>query len=203
MIILEEVYMNFNIILFDNFETLDVFGPVEVIGKIRDSYNISFFSEKGGIIKSSQNVRIETLPLDALGEVDVLMIPGGQGTRVEISNDSLIHSIRELSEAAKYVLTVCTGSALLAKTGLLKGKGATTNKVAFDWVCQQDRDVAWVKKARWIKDGKFYTSSGVSAGIDMALQFIADLHGRDTAKRIACGIEYIWNEDAENDPFCI
>ena len=97
--------------------------------------------------------------------------------------------------------TVCTGSALLARTGLLDHRPATSNKLAWDWVVQQGPQVQWVRQARWVDDGDILTSSGVSAGIDMALSLIARLHGREMALTSARNMEYIWNEDAENDPF--
>ncbi|ATW25106.1 dimethyladenosine transferase [Candidatus Formimonas warabiya] len=193
---------NFNVILFNNFETLDVFGPIEVIGKLGKHYEIECFSEKGGIITSSQNIRVETLPISDINRDGILLIPGGFGTRSEVNNKELIRYIKDLSLCAKFVLTVCTGSALLASTGLLKGIMATTNKMAFDWVIEQDKDVQWIRKARWVKDGKYYTSSGVSAGIDMALGFIADTMGTEVAEKISQGIEYVWNRDKDSDLFC-
>ncbi len=130
------------------------------------------------------------------------MIPGGIGTRTEVNNQAFIQYLKGLCQNAEYVLTVCTGTALLARTGLLKGIKATTNKMAFDWVAEQDRKVQWLRKARWVNDGKFYTSSGVSAGIDMTLGFVSDRLGIETAEKIAQGIEYIWNKNKEDDPFC-
>lgn len=191
--------MNFSILLFDNFETLDVFGPVEVIGKLPQIYQMEFYSQRGGLINSSQGVRVDSLPLAELKEPGVFFIPGGFGTRTEVNNPALIESITTLSEQAEFVLTVCTGSGLLAKTGLLKGRRATSNKISFDWAAEQDPDVHWVKRARWINDGKYYTSSGVSAGIDMTLGWVSDNHGRETALNIASSIEYIWNEDHDHD----
>lgn len=193
--------LNFNIILFDNFETLDVFGPVEVIGRLSDIYQMEFYSLFGGIVKSTQGVRMDTLPLEQINEPGVLFIPGGQGTRTEVSNDALIAYLKKLANQAPYVLTVCTGSGLLAKTGLLKGLRATSNKISFEWAEGQDRDVHWVGRARWVNDGKYYTSSGVSAGIDMTLGFISDTIGLETAEGIAKSIEYIWNKDKDDDPF--
>lgn len=191
---------NFNIILFNNFETLDVFGPVEVIGKL-GNYNIEYFSLEGGTVKSSQNVRVVTLPVSDLESGGILLIPGGFGTREEINNTELVNKIKKYCIEADHVLTVCTGSALLAKTGLLDGIMATSNKVSFNWVREQNQAVNWIRKARWTKDGKYYTSSGVSAGIDMTLGFIADTVSLYAAQKIADGIEYIWNKDKENDPF--
>ena len=90
---------------------------------------------------------------------------------------------------------------MLAKTGLLDYKKATTNKIAFDWVITNGTNVNWVEKARWVVDGKFYTSSGVSAGMDMTLDFLKDIHGLSIARRVASEIEYEWTEDSENDSF--
>ncbi len=194
--------MNFNVILFNEFETLDVFGPIEVIGKLEKFYKVEYYSEKGGIIRSSQNVRVETLSISDIKQTDVLLIPGGFGTRNEVNNQQLIEYLKELSISAKFVLTVCTGSALLAKTGVLKNIKATSNKMAFDWVVEQNKEVKWIRKARWVSDSKYYTSSGVSAGIDMTLGFVSDMMGIEVAEKISKGIEYIWNKDKDNDMFC-
>ncbi len=194
--------INFNVILFDDFETLDVFGPIEVIGKLEKHYRIEFYSVEGGIVKSSQNVRVQTLPISEIKEAGILLIPGGLGTRREVYNQELIRYIKELSIHAQFVLTVCTGSVLLAKTGLLKNCQATSNKLAFDWVVEQDQEVQWIRKARWVNEGKYYTSSGVSAGIDMTLGFVSDRFGIEVAEKIANSIEYIWNKNKDNDLFC-
>lgn len=102
---------------------------------------------------------------------------------------------------SKYCLTVCTGAALLAKTNLLNGRKATSNKRAFEWVKSVNSNIEWVNRARWVADGKFYTSSGISAGIDMALGFVADRFSLERAIEIAQSIEYVWNSDKNNDLF--
>jgi transcriptional regulator GlxA family with amidase domain len=84
---------------------------------------------------------------------------------------------------------------------LLDGRRATTNKRAFKWVAEQSAKVNWVREARWVEDGKFATSSGVSAGIDMALAVMARLYGAETAEAIAIAMEYEWHRDANWDPF--
>jgi transcriptional regulator GlxA family with amidase domain len=193
--------MNVSVILFNRFETLDAFGPVEAIGRLRDRYEIECYSERGGIVTSEQNVKIETRPLREIRPGGIILIPGGQGTRKEVDNEDLIQAIKKIGEEAEYVLTVCTGAALLARTGLLKEKNATTNKISFDWVVEQDKETHWKKKARWVRDGKYYTSSGISAGIDMALGFITDMNGKEEAERASREMEYLWNRDRENDPF--
>ncbi len=198
--------MNFDVLLFDDFETLDAMGPVEVIGCLKKFsekfYNINFYSQNGGLITSSQQTRIETRPLSEIEDVHTILIPGGMGIRKEVGNTKLIQQIKDLSAKAKYVLTVCTGSALLAETGLLDGLKATSNKMSFDWVVEQRREVEWQRKARWVTDGKFYTSSGVSAGTDMTLGFVRDIMGEKTAAITAKIMEYVWNTDKDNDPFC-
>lgn len=193
--------MNINVILFRNFETLDVFGPIEIFGRL-NCINISYYSLDGGIITNGDNVQILTKSLDNIdiGKEDtVLFVPGGMGTRVEVNNEKLIAYLREIGLASKYVLSVCTGSALLAKSGLLDGKEATSNKRAFEWIVSTNSLVKWNSNARWVVDGKFYTSSGVSAGMDMALGFVADVFGMSEAETIAFEIEYIWNKNKRND----
>lgn len=193
--------INFNFILFDDFETLDAFGPAEVIGKLTNEYQLNYYSLNGGITVSSQQIKVDTLPFDKMDMSGVLLIPGGMGTRILLADEQYINQLKLISEKALYVLTVCTGSALLAKTGLLNGMKATTTKRVFEWVSSFGKEVNWVKKARWVNDGKYYTSSGVSAGIDMTLGFIGDVHGVEVSQTIAKGIEYIWNSDKDNDPF--
>ena len=194
--------MNIAVLLFDNFETLDVYGPVEIFGRLVDLYSIKFYSLNGGQIKNKHGVTVLTNKLDDINDnLEIFLIPGGFGTRKEVDNKLLINKIKETSMISKYVLTVCTGSALLAKTGLLDNKNATSNKRAFAWVITNGVNVIWNKKARWTVDGKFYTSSGVSAGIDMALGFLNDQHGIEFARRVAFEIEYNWTEDKDNDTF--
>jgi transcriptional regulator GlxA family with amidase domain len=99
------------------------------------------------------------------------------------------------------VASVCTGSLLLAKAGLLEGRRATTNKRAFKLVAGLAPEVSWVAEARWVEDGPFFTSSGVSAGMDMALGLIAHLLGREASIAAANRAEYVWHEDKRWDPF--
>ncbi|WP_435624417.1 DJ-1/PfpI family protein [Flagellimonas sp.] len=197
-----EKIMEVAVILFEDYETLDVFGPAEIFGRLVDQYRLNFYSLEGGIISNRHGVPIMTEKLTNVEiKPDIVLIPGGLGTRSEVDNPLLINKIKELSESSDYVLSVCTGSVLLAKTRLLDGKRATSNKRAFSWVTSQNGSVDWDKKARWVVDGKYYTSSGVSAGMDMALGFLADKHGIEFARKVAKEIEYNWIEDKDNDNF--
>lgn len=194
--------MNVTVLLFEDFETLDVFGPVEIFGRLKENYQISFCSMSGGPVKNSHGVTILTEKIeDIKNGIDIFLIPGGYGTRKEVDNILLIDEIRKISQSCKFVLTVCTGTALLAKTGLLDGKPATSNKKAFNWVTTQGEKVNWIRKARWTKDEKFYTSAGVSAGMDMSLGFLSDIHGINFARKVAFEIEYNWLENRDDDNF--
>lgn len=199
---LEIQKMKVAVLLFDDFETLDVFGPVEILGRLKEYLQISFYSLPGGIITNSHGVSILTQNLiEVQGGADVFLIPGGHGTREEVDNIPLIDKIREISQKSSFVLTVCTGSALLSKTGLLDGRKATSNKRAFNWVVTQGPKVSWIKKARWAVDDKYYTSAGVSAGMDMTIGFLHDLYGYEFAQKVALAIEYNWQEDKDQDSF--
>lgn len=194
-----------SIILFDDFETLDAFGPVEIIGNIslfsEEDIDISFYSLSGGVITSAQSVKVMTQHITDIKKGGALLIPGGYGVRRELDNEDMILFLRSIVEDVDHVLTVCTGSVLLAKTGHLDGRRATSNKMVFDWVTEQGHEVDWVPEARWVKDGKFYTSSGVTAGMDMTLDFVKDTFDMETAESIAEYMEYLWNKDKDLDPF--
>ncbi len=194
--------MNVAVLLFEDFETLDVFGPVEILVRLQQLYAIKFYSLGGGLVKNKHGVTIQTENISELKNgAGVFIIPGGYGTRIEVHNAPLIDIIRTVAQQSQFTHTVCTGSALLAKTGLLDGRKATSNKKAFDWVITQGPEVHWVRKARWTKDEQFYTSAGVSAGMDMTLGFLSDQHGIEFAKKTAFEIEYNWIEDMEEDDF--
>lgn len=192
--------MDVNILLFNDFESLDAIGPVSVFGRIND-YNLQYFSIGGQNVTSKQGIEINTKSVSEIDQTGILLIPGGQGTRDLVNDNTFISNLTLLAEKSKYCLSVCTGSALLAKTNLLNNKKATSNKLAYEWVKSNGEYVKWISDARWVVDGKFYTSSGVSAGIDMCLGFISDVFNKELAIDIANKIEYIWNSNKENDPF--
>ena len=194
---------SFNVILFDGFETLDAFGPAEVIGNLTDEYLLNCYSPEGGPAVSSQRVTVDTLPFSGIDASGILLIPGGLGVRALVKDEEYIARVKALAEKAPFVLTVCTGSALLAKTDLLNGRKATSNKTVFEWACSNGPEVCWVKRARWVRDGKFYTASGVSAGLDMIFGFVSDMHGAETADGLANEIEYVRNPDMDDDPFSV
>ena len=194
--------MDINFLFFENYETLDIFGPIEVFSNIEGA-KLSYISMQGGPVKSRQGHEILTKPASSVAPKGVLVVPGGMGTRTLVHDETFLAALKELSDHAEFVLTICTGSGLLAKAGALNRHSATSNKKAFEWAKSTSDQVNWVKKARWVVDGKFYTSSGVSAGIDMALGFVSDQIGETRAREIARNIEYLWNSDKEEDAFCL
>lgn len=192
--------MDIYFLFFEDFETLDVFGPVEVLSRI-DNVKLHYISISGGLIRSKQGYYIQTESITEIAPNSILVIPGGQGTRSLVSDELFITTLRNLCNRAKNVLSICTGSALLAKSGVLDNRKATSNKKAFEWVQTTSSNINWIRNARWVIDGKYYTSSGVSAGMDMALGFVSDLYGNDKAMQIAKDIEYVWNSNSNMDCF--
>ncbi|WP_171180666.1 DJ-1/PfpI family protein [Ruegeria sp. HKCCD8929] len=189
-------------LIFPGFELLDLFGPLEMFGLLKDDFDLQLVAETSVPVESNQQVRANPdATMQDANHFEVLFVPGGMGTRREVSNTALLDWIKTVSEPAEYVLSVCTGSLLLAGAGVLDGRRATTNKAAFTRIADQYPKVDWIKQARWVEDGKFITSSGVSAGMDMALGAIALMHGRETAEMVAMWSEYDWHQNKDWDPF--
>ncbi|MBX3023605.1 DJ-1/PfpI family protein [bacterium] len=189
-------------LLFPGFELLDTFGPLELFGHLGGIIDIVTIAAAAGPVASAQRVRaVADHGFADAPPCDLLLIPGGIGTRAEIDNPALLDFLRARVPQAELTMTVCTGTALLARPGLLDGRRATTNKAVFQWVADQGPKVDWVRAARWVEDGPFFTSSGVSAGMDMSLAVIAKLLGQDVADTLATGAEYDWHRDASWDPF--
>lgn len=189
-------------IVYPGFELLDLFGPLEFFSLLEPRVCLEIFAETGPSVASSAGPRVLVDRLfEEAGATDILLLPGGIGTRNLVHNANFLRALRRLCDQAKTVACVCTGSALLAKTGLLDGRQATSNKQAFDWVRAQNTRVHWQAEARWVRDGKFYTSSGISAGMDLALDLIQDLFGPSTRAAVAAKAEYLWNSNPGQDPF--
>ena len=188
-------------VIFPGFELLDVFGPLEMFGVCTKEYEVILAAEADGPVDSSQGPAAMACALAGLEAVDMILVPGGRGTRQEVGNDALLGEIRRLAGTAEIVMSVCTGTSLLARAGLIDGRRATTNKIAFDWVASQSDKVDWVRQARWVEDGNIFTSSGVSAGMDMSLAVIARQYGLELAEKTAVWTEYDWHRDADWDPF--
>ncbi|KAH5073249.1 hypothetical protein HBI73_186180 [Parastagonospora nodorum] len=148
------------IILFPGFQLLDAAGPLDAFSLLSGAC----------IVPTHTFAQARELGLD------VLVLPGGLGTRTEENVREVVEFVKSLGpEGVRWMLTVCTGSEVLARTGWLDGRRATTNKRAFNEVKAKHPAVQWVPKARWVVDGNIWTSSGISAGIDLAFAWIADV----------------------------
>ncbi len=190
------------IVLFDGFELLDVFGPVEVFSRLPEAFAVELVGPQIGPVRSSQG----TVVVADRGRVDtptpdIVLVPGGQGTRTLAEDVIFLDWLSGWAKSAALITSVCTGSALLAAAGLLEGYRATSNKAAFAWAASHGRDVTWVAQARWVTDRNRWTSSGVAAGMDMAVALVAALQGDPAADDVAAGIELDVHADPDWDPF--
>lgn len=196
-------------ILYPGFEMLDLFGPLEMFSVVgTETVRIHTVAEIAGpipaAIGSEGPIGPEVVAEHSFAtapQYDILLVPGGSGTITELENPVMLQFLRRQSEGAQLVASVCTGSALLARAGALDGRRATSNKQVFALATRQSRQVQWIERARWVEDGKFFTSSGVSAGMDMALAIIRKLWGDEQASSAASYTEYRDERDADNDPF--
>lgn len=189
-------------VLFPEFELLDFAGPIEMFGNMPNEFRVVTVAEQAGPVLSAQKVHVNAEhSFDDAPVGHYVLLPGGMGTFPQGKNEAMLGFLRRTCLEAEQVMTVCSGSGLLARTGLLDGRRATTNKAFFAACSAEGPAVDWVKEARWVEDGRYATSSGVSAGMDMALAVIARHQGPETAERLATMTEYEWHKDAAWDPF--
>ncbi|PXA64861.1 DJ-1/PfpI family protein [Arthrobacter psychrochitiniphilus] len=191
-----------SVVLFDGFELLDVFGPVELLSRLPEVFSVTLIGPTAGLVRSSQGTEI----VATVGYADavtpqIVMVPGGMGTRRLAEDAEFLAWLASWSAGAELVTSVCTGSALLAAAGLLDGYRATSNKLAFAWASGHGRDVTWVPQARWVEDRTRWTSSGVAAGMDMTAALITALVGSQAATDVARQIELEVHPDPDWDPF--
>jgi transcriptional regulator GlxA family with amidase domain len=193
---------NLGAILYRDFELLDLYGPLEMFGNLGPELRIVTVAEQRGGVASAQGPQtVAEHDFSDAPQLDLLLVPGGIGTFPQLEGTGLVGFLQERSKRAEITMSVCSGSAILAKAGLLDGRRATTNKQFFDLCAQQGPKVDWIAEARWVEDGPVATSSGVSAGTDMSLALIARLYGRERADQIAALAEYEWQDDPTRDPF--
>ncbi len=186
------------ILLFDGVELLDFAGPFEVFSAARpspDSPNrlmevFTVAEQDDPIICRNGLVVIPSYSLESCPQADILVIPGGQGTRTAIHNQRLIAWICQRAGQVSLTTSVCTGSFLLAKAGLLAGKAVTTHWGSIDRLRMDFPELDVRENLRWVDEGEIITSAGVSAGIDMALHVLDRIYGPAVAAATARGIEY-------------
>ncbi|KAM3511499.1 hypothetical protein MY11210_004857 [Beauveria gryllotalpidicola] len=211
----------FALALFNGFQALDAFGPLDTLNLLsridKDNnrkISLSVLAATKDAVSTAapdahQTIEQWVLPThtfdDAPDNIEVLIIPGGQGTRTAETIQPTVDFVRARFPKLRFVLTICTGTVILARAGLLNGLRATTNKCAFDWVVEASKegspDVEWVRRARWVDSGKIWTASGVTAGMDAMFAFVAQEYGEEVAHSIAVTQEYSRQTDSTNDPF--
>lgn len=184
------------ILIFDEVEVLDFCGPFEVFSvanRFADppAFRVVTVAEKVGPISTRGGLSV--VPHHRLADCpppDLLLVPGGQGTRTEMHNPALIDWIRQVAPKAELVLSVCTGALLLAKAGLLDGLEATTHHIALDLLGQVAPQTTIHADRRFVDNGRVVCSAGIAAGIDMSLHVVARLLGDDVAAKTARQMEY-------------
>ena len=184
------------IVLFPEVEELDVVGPWEVLSfwtrsYPEDGYAVSSMSLPGGLVQCAKGLVVQADHSFAdAPPLDVLVYPGGQGTRAQLHDDARLQWLRDQRAAVPLMTSVCTGSLVYAAAGLLEHRPATTHWASLDLLAELDPTIDVRRDERFVDDGDVVTSAGVSAGIDMALHLVVRLAGADRAREIRRGIQY-------------
>ncbi len=181
--------MNIAIPIFDRLTALDAVGPYEVLSRVPGA-EVSFLAAEPGA-KRTENAMLALVAdhaLDALPEPEVIVVPGGFGTRALMHDETLLTWLRHAHAHSRWTTSVCTGSLLLAAAGILDGLEATTHWLALDALAAYG--AVPVGDRRVVEQGKVITAAGVSAGIDMALRLASRIAGDEIAQAIQLGIEY-------------
>lgn len=202
------------ILLFDEVEVLDFAGPFEVFNALRldettrresvSPYEVITVSVRPDTVHARGGLQViadtHASRLD-IASLDSLLIPGGYGTRALLADTGFIAWLREVGPRVPRLLSVCTGSLLLAQAGLLDGKSATTHWASLDWMQRDWPKVKVVRDRHFVFDGRIVSSAGISAGIDLALKIIEADHGEALARATARYMEYPYPEsDARRVP---
>jgi transcriptional regulator GlxA family with amidase domain len=185
--------MNFGFLLFPGLEELDLIGPWEMIrtwGQQPNGPGQCFtVSQTGSEIVCAKGLRVASdYAFDNCPRLDYLLVPGGIGTRTEVGNHKLVYFVAAQARSCRAVASVCTGAFILHAAGLLQGKRATTHWASLDRL-RQLADVI-VLEERYVHDGNVWTAAGISAGLDMALAFIADEADEEAAAKVQLATEY-------------
>ena len=193
--------MNFGILIFPQVEELDFVGPWEMAAmwsQVAQGPKCLIVAETMAPVVCAKGLSINPhVDFADCPPLDYLLVPGGQGTRAEVSNPALLDFVSAQAARCSAVLSVCTGSFVLHAAGLLAGKRATTHWGAL----QRLRDLGDVQvvEERFTQDGKVWCSAGVSAGIDMTLKFIADVAGDEAAGKVQFAAEYFPSSVRDGD----
>ena len=197
--VMGSVPRNVAVLIFDDVEVLDFCGPFEVFsacGREKDPRPFSVYTcaaKAGPVLARNQFSVNPRYLLDDCPPPQVLVVPGGWGTRKQMSEPAVLSWIRSAASSAELVLSVCTGALLLAKCGLLDGLKATTHHEAIDRLRATAPSTVVEANARFVDNGKIVTAAGISAGIDASLHVVARLLGAAEARDAAKYMEYDWS----------
>ena len=177
------------ILLYDGYKTLDAMGPYHTLAEIMGAKTY-FIAKKRGFVKNQRGLEVKVdSSFNDVSSLDILVIPGGAGeTFMQTQDTTTLNWIKKIDKTTKYTASVCTGSWILGATGLLKGKNVTSNWYRAEEVMKMYG--ANYTEGRWVQDGKYWTSAGVSAGIDMSLAIIDDLLGKKYTEAVMLDLEY-------------
>ena len=182
------------ILLFDKLEELDAIGPWEVFtmaAEERGGGRVVTISQSGGMVRCSKGLRIESdHGFEDAPPLDILVVPGGQGTRTEVDNPVLLDWIAKAADGCTWVTSVCTGSMLLVEAGPARGRRVTTHWAFVESLRERGGAAEVVDDMRYVRDGNVVTSAGVSAGIDMALWIVGQMDDPTFARRVQRAMEY-------------
>ena len=187
--------LRFGFLIFDDAEELDFVGPWEVFTMANvvrpGTHDCVLIAEKDAAVRCRKGMRvIPDHTLEDAPPLDVLLVPGGQGTRREVNNKVLLDWIAAVAPRCQWVTSVCTGALLLTASGAAKGKRVTTHWGFVDQLRARGEAAEVLANYRYVRDGNLLTAAGVSAGIDMALWLTGELHGPDFARAVQRQMEY-------------
>lgn len=191
--------------LFDGSEELDALGPWEVLASWtrshpEDGWSVDLVTDDGSSRRCAKG--LELVPTAAkrdVADADVIVEPGGLGSRGRSADDEHLAWLRAAAERGALITSVCTGALVLAAAGLLRGRPVTTHSSALDELQALDPTITLCSDRRWVDDGAVITAAGVSAGIDMALHLVGRLAGVDRARQVQADIEYHPNPPTWSD----
>lgn len=184
------------ILLFSDVEELDAIGPWEVLSfwarnYPEDGYQVTCLSKAGGLVQCAKGLVVQAHHSYAdTPPLDVLVYPGGQGTRAQVHDDAQLDWVRRQRNEVPLMTSVCTGALVYAAAGLLTGRPATTHWGSLDVLAQLDPTIEVRTEERFVDDGDIITSAGISAGIDTALHLVDRLAGTERARQVRRGIQY-------------
>jgi transcriptional regulator GlxA family with amidase domain len=191
-----EASKHIGILLFDEVEELDAVGPWEVLAYWtrsfpEDGYDVFCFSKTGQPVECAKGLVVHAHhSYDTAPPLDVLIYPGGWGTRAQLVDPEQLAWVQGQRERTPLMTSVCTGALVYAAAGLLRDRPATTHWASLDYLVELDPTVSVRPDARFVDDGDLITAAGVSAGIDMALHLVVRLAGADRAREVRRGIQY-------------